>query len=255
MTTATTAPTAADLDLDKLRALAAKGAAAAAELARQELARQERRTAELAEQQAAYDADLCTRGPQVDADLDAQRDDALGELQQAVDNADLAAALTAWRVEAAARFAQRQWREAWRSAHERTGDGPTPPLPSTRDAERDDAAGFLPSIARAVDSGARFDADQLAHGLVGERPVALPGETLPGEVESLQHADGCTDPRPDVSHPSVGRRSAGRVVRCLTCSASKVLHLPEVEPEDVQAAAPGPEIMRRPPADSPIGFL
>lgn len=248
-----TAPT-ADLDLAKLRNLAVRGQEAAAELAAVELSRQEARTAELAAQQSAYDADLCRRGPEVDADLDRQRDDALAALQSAVDGADLGAALVSWRREAAARYAQREFRQAWRDARTRTGEGPVPPPPSERDAERDELAGFVPAVARAVESGARLDADGLAVTLVGERPYALPGEVLPGEAASLLHELGCPDTsRVEVVESPVGRYSAGRVARCMSCGASAVLHLPPVEAEDIEAAAPGAAVMRRPDALNPYG--
>lgn len=250
----TTAPTADDLDLDRLRAVARKGQEAAERLAAAEHERQARRTAALVAEQREYDTDLARRGAQVDADLDAQRDEALADLQRAVDDADLGAALVAWRREAAARFAQREWRQAWRDAHERTGEGHRPPPPSLRDAERDEAAGFLQAVARAADSGARMDADGIALDLVGERPTALPGEVLPGDESALEHAKHCQEPRPEVSDVPVGRYSTGRVARCLTCQASVVLHLPEPEPEDEQAQAPGPPLMRQPDAARSLGF-
>lgn len=250
----TAAPTTDQLDLDRLRAVARKGEQAAQTLAAAELARQQQRTAELQREQADYDADLLGRAREVDADLDRQRDDALAALQQAVDDADLAAALVAWREEAAARYGQRAWRQAWRDAHARTGDGPVPPLESTRDAERDEYAGFLPAVARAAESGARLDADAMAVALVGERPSALAGEVLPGEASSLVHADACPDTsRVEVTEPPVGRYSAGRVARCLSCTASKVLYFPPAEVEDEQAGAPGAALMRRPDAPNPYG--
>lgn len=250
-----TAPSTDDLALGKLRSLARKGEQAAETLAAAELARQQQRTAELEREQAAYDLDLIRRSREVDVDLDRQRDDALAELQIAVDGADLGAALVSWRREAAARYAQRSWRAAWRDAHARTGAGPTPPPPSERDAERDELAGFVPAVARAVESGARLDADVLAVDLVGERPTALPGEVLPGEAASLLHAMDCPDPsRVEVTEPPAGRYSAGRVARCMSCGASAVLHLPPVEAEDIEAAAPGAAVMRRPEAPSTMGF-
>jgi hypothetical protein len=94
--------------------------------------------------QVLHDADLTRRGPEVDADLTRKQREALADLQSAVGSGDLAAALAAWRREAAARYAQRSWRTAWRRAYDRTGEGATPPHESTRDAERDEAAGFLP---------------------------------------------------------------------------------------------------------------
>jgi hypothetical protein len=223
----TTAPSTDDLDLDRLRAVAEEGRRADEVLAAAERARQEARTAELAAQQQAYDADLTTRGPQVDADLDREQDDALADVQRAVDEGDLGAAVQAWRRSAAARFAQRDWRAAWRLAHGRTGEGATPPPESTRDAERDVHAGLLPTLARAADSGARLDADALALALVGERPTALAGEVLPGPEGALQHTEGCPDPsRTEVTHPPVGRNSQGTVVRCISCQASHVAHRP-----------------------------
>lgn len=243
----TTAPSADDLDLDKLRSLAARGEAAAAELAAAERERQEQRTAELAAQQQAYDADLTRRGPQADADLEAQRDEALADLQTAVDEGDLSGALQAWRREASARYSQREWRHAWRGAFDRTGDGARPPLEGTREAERDEVLAFLPALAQATESGARLDADRIALTLVGERPTALLGEVLPGPEADLRHAEGCPDPaRTEVTHPPVGRGSQGTVVRCVSCQASRVVHLPPPEPEDAVAAAPGPALMRRP---------
>lgn len=81
---------------------------------------------------------------------------------------------------------------------------------------------------------------------VAERPTALVGEVLPGEPASIQHADACPDPtRVEVTEPPVSRHSAGWVARCLACTASKVLFVPP-EAEDAVAAAPGPELTRRP---------
>ena len=243
----TTAPTDDLTDTDALREVAEQGRRATETLAQRERERQERRTAELEREQAAYDRDLARRGPDVDADLDRQRDDALAALQSAVDAADLGAALQAWRLEAAARFAQRDWRSAWRTAYSRTGEGPVPPRESTRDAERDEMAGFLVAVAQAAESGARLDADTLAADLVGERPTARPDEVLPGIESALRHSDGCSDPsRTETTHPPVGRHSHGTVVRCISCTASLVVSLPPPEQEDVEASAPGPALMRRP---------
>jgi hypothetical protein len=100
-----------------------------------------------------------------------------------------------------------------------------------------------------------MDADALALSLVGERPTALPGEVLAGPEATIAHAEGCPDPsRTEVTHPPVGRGSAGTVVRCISCQASRVVHLPPPEPEDAVAAAPGPELMRRPDAARSLGF-
>lgn len=227
----TTAPSTDDLDLDRLRAVAAKGAAAAEALAAAELARQEARTAELAAQQREYDADVLRRARQVDDDLTREQRDALADLQSAVDEGDLASALAAWRREAAARYAQRHWRAAWRDVHARTGEGQVPPVESTRDAERDEAACFLPALARAAEVGAREDADATAELLVGERPTALPGELVPGPEADILHAPSCPDPsRTETTRPPVGRESQGTVVRCMSCAASVLVHLPRPSP-------------------------
>lgn len=253
--TTTAAPTADQLDLDRLRAVAAKGEAAAAELAVAERARQQARTAELQREQANYDADLSRRAPEVDDDLARQRREALAELQAAVDTGDLAGALAAWRREAAGRYAQRDWRRAWRDAHVRTGEGPTPPVESTRDADRDEAAGFLPALARAAEVGAREDAEATAGVLVGQRPYALAGELVPGREADIVHEASCPDPaRTETTHPPVGRESQGTVVRCMSCAASVLVHLPPVEAEEVETATPGPDLLRKPHAgEQPTG--
>lgn len=48
----------------------------------------------------------------------------------------------------------------------RTRVGRAPPPMSDRDPERDEAAGFLPAVAAAAESGARLDADVMALPLV-----------------------------------------------------------------------------------------
>lgn len=251
MTTATTTTT----DLDHLREVAAEGQRAAETLAAAEHERQAQRTATLAAEQGEYDRDLCRRGPEVDGHLDATRDEALAGLQAAVDDGDIGAALLAWRREAAARYGQRTWRQEWRTAHARTGEGPTPPAPSERDAERDEQAGFLVVLAQAAESGARLDADGLAMDLVRQRPTAVAGELVPGPEAALTHAEGCADPsRTETTHPPVGRHSQGTVVRCTSCQASRLVYAPPPEPEDVEAAAPGPDLLRRPEPNSPLGW-
>lgn len=253
--TTTTAPTADDLDLDQLRNIAARGEAAVAELAAAERDRRERRTAELAAQQQAYDADLSRRSREVDDDLTREQREALADLQAAVDTGDLAGALAAWRREAGARYAQRSWRRAWRDVHVRTGEGPVPPVESTRDADRDEAAGFLPALARAAEAGAREDAETTAGVLVGQRPYALAGELVPGREADIVHEASCPDPaRTETTHPPVGRESQGTVVRCMSCAASVLVRRPPVEAEDVEAATPGPDLLRKPDAgEQPTG--
>ncbi len=252
----TTAPSTTDhLDLAQLRSLAARGEAAAAELAAAERARQEARTAELAAEQAAYDADLLRRARDVDDDLTREQRDALADLQSAVDTGDLSAALQAWRREASSRYAQRAWRAAWRDVHARTGEGPTPPVEPQRLAERDEASTFLVALARAAEVAAREDADATAELLVGARPTALPGELVPGPEADIVHAPSCPDPlRTETTRPPVGRESQGTVVRCMSCAASVLVHLPPPEREDAVAAAPGPELLRKPTAgEQPAG--
>lgn len=249
MTTTAPSTTDLDLDLDRLRNLAAKGEAAAAELAAAERERQEQRTAELAAAQEAYDRDITTRARQVDDDLDRQQRQALADLQAAVDTGDLGSALLAWRREASSRYAQRDWRAAWRQVHERTGQGAVPPVESQRLAEQDEMLGFLPALARAAEVGAREDAEAAAELLIGQRPFALPGELVPGPEADIVHAPSCPDPsRTETTRPPVGRESQGVVSRCMSCAASVLVYAPPPEVEDAVAAAPGPELLRRPTA-------
>lgn len=236
-------------DLDVLREQAEQGRKAAETLAEHERARQAERTEALAALQDQYDADVCRRGPEVDAALEAQRDEATAALVAAVDAADLSAALRAWRAEASARFAQRAVRQGWRQAHARSGEGPMPPRESQREAERDEGLAFLPAVAQAAESGARLDGEGMAADLLGDRPVPRAGEVLPGVESSLRHSDGCADrTRVEVTHPSAGRSSHGVVVRCQSCGASLLVTPAPPEPEDVEAAAPGPDLLRRPEA-------
>ena len=137
-------------ELEVLRQRAEDGQRAVGALQAAEHARQARRTHELSEQQASYDRDLCQRGPQVDAELDAQRAEDLGDLSAAVERNDLGDALAAWRRECSARLAQRAYRAAWRGAYDRCAEGAPPPAESSRDPERDESLAFLPAVAQAA---------------------------------------------------------------------------------------------------------
>ena len=228
------------LDVDRLRNAAEQGRLAAEALQAAELASRERRTVELAQAQADWDADLCARAPGEDGDLAGQRTEAQAELDAAAYAADMDRALEAWRRSRTARLTQRQLRDAWAQAHARCGLGRTPPEPSLRQAEDDEAHTFARDLDRALERAAQVDAEAALADLVGDRPSALPAELLPGPEATLKHAPACSDPtRTEVSQVPAGSHSMGTTIRCLSCSASRALHIPAPEPEEIEAAQRG----------------
>jgi hypothetical protein len=242
-------------EVDKARNLAERGRLAAEALAAADQAARERRTAELLQAQEEYDADLSRRAPALDAELSRQRQEAARDLDAAASSSDIERAMQAWREEATARLAQRGLRDHWRAAHERSGLGAAPAERSMREHEQDEHLAFLPSLGRALSRAAQVDAEVSVAGLVGERPTALPSELLPGPEELLEHAAGCPDPsRTERATAPAGSRSTGVVLRCMSCSASRVLIAPPPEPEEVEAAQRGkalPLVRLPAPGDRP----
>lgn len=232
--------TTVDASREQLQRLAEEGRRAGEALAAADQRGLERRTAELAAEQEAYDLDLCRRAPELDAELARQRREATTDLQAAVDATDLERALSAWRREASARFAQRDLRDAWAGAHQRCGLGTAPAEPSLHQADEDTRLSFLASLDRAADASARIDAEVEAARLVGDRPSALASDVLPGPEATLAHAPSCPDPaRTEVASVPAGSRSTGTTIRCLACSASRALYVPPPEPEELAAAQRG----------------
>ncbi len=226
-------------NLDALRAAVAEGERAEALLAEQERQRQVRNTAALAEAQQAWAVDLCNRAPALDADLAAQRKTALADLDAAVERDDIAAALQAWRREAAARFTQRSLNTVWREAHDTCQVGQAPREPGMRDHDADELLRFTAALDRSADRSAHNAAAVQADELLPEKPTAAPEELLPAPGADMHHTDTCPEPRVEVSQAPVGRRSFGTVARCLGCGASKVLSLPPEEPEEARARSIG----------------
>lgn len=223
----------------ELADLAERGRQAAETLAAADLARREARTTALAAAQSAWDEQTCRRGPDLDADLADQRKVALQDLEAAVERDELGEALAAWRREAAARQAQRALRETWRSAHARCGVGRAPAPQSMRSHEADEAQSFLAVLSQAASRSAAAAAEDVAAELIGgERPTAVASELLPGPEAALAHAPGCQHPdRTETRTVPSGTRSQGKVLRCLSCSASTVLYMPPPEPEELEAQA------------------
>jgi len=243
----TTTETTAELEMARV---ADEGRRAAEQLAARQQARQQARGAALVAAQAEWDASLCSRAEGLDLELADQRRSAMEDLQGAVEVADLGRALDSWRAEASARHAQRTLHEQWRQAHGRCGVGPTPPAPSLRTAEADEAGRFLVALDRAAARSAELAAEVLAAELVGERPTAPAEELPPGPAEDLEHAPGCRGERVELATAPVGHYSQGEVMRCLDCTASVVVYQPPEEPEAVAArakAAPVEVVRAAPP--------
>lgn len=219
-------------DLAKLRAAVAEGERAMAVIAEQERARQERNTAALAAAQQEWAVDICTRAPSLDADLADQRKTALADLDAAVERSDLDAALEAWRREAAARFTQRTLNSVWHEAYASCGVGPAPRERGQREHDADVALRFSVALDGAAERSAGNAAAVLGDELLADKPTMPPDELLPPPGSDLHHRDSCPAPRVEVSTVPSGRRSEGKVARCLSCTASMVLSLPEPEPED-----------------------